>query len=406
MRPAFLLLILLLGCGIRAHAGIASYTDRGKIDFDTAMQLLNPYGTWAQVDGRWAYTPLDHQTPYTRGRWLYTEYGWYWKGDQPISWVTEHYGFWKRGDDHLWAWYPGTDWLPQIVEIRATATYVGWRCAEVDSDGNFVEAPADRYAKIDEWTFVSRNQFTGPITPAIIAGPELTSKLLDDSSAAMHVYTTYRAIDRPGPHPADFVPLAGDRGMFAPQIENEPLPPAKPLLGDLTTNVSTVATPKKTVPGAGDDTATNAAPDASGDDEPPADLRQVPYWITMSLPNYWTSPPPDAKPNEVYIYRPDFYQDQDGIERRIRLWLNPTSRTLQGEQLRTVLGEPSKGPAAPPVGPGMPAVPVAPEGNPFRSPFDEAFHGSSSSSKAPAQAAPSGLKAPEAATNAAPSGKE
>ena len=69
------------------------------------------------------------------------------KGTKPHSWATEHYGFWKRGANHLWSWYPTADWLPQIVEIRATTTHIGWRAAEVDADGNFVEPAADRFAK-------------------------------------------------------------------------------------------------------------------------------------------------------------------------------------------------------------------------------------------------------------------
>jgi hypothetical protein len=400
MRRVLHIALLLFFTGLFAHAGIASYTDRGKIDFDTAMQLLNPYGTWSQIKGAWAYIPLDHQAPYTRGRWLYTEFGWYWKGDQPASWLTEHYGFWKRGDDKVWSWYPGDFWLPQIVEIRTSDGYVGWRCAEVDNDGNFVEAPADRYAKIDEWNFVSNRQFTGPVTPEVLAKPGLTSKLLDESNDSIHTYTTYRAIDRPGPHPTDFVALAGDGGMFAPKVENENMPAARPLM--MTTKVSTAPTPapkpaagpKRAPSGAAAEMNTNAAPEAAGEDEKgPVDLRQVNYWITMSVPTYWTRRPSDAKPNEVYIYRPDFYQDQDGIERRIRLWLSPNGRALQKEELNTVLSAPSKHSSAPSA-PGLPAVPVAPSGNPFRSPFEETFpDGSKASSRA---ASP--------ATNAVPAG--
>ena len=199
--------------------------------------------------------------------------------------------------------------------------------------------------------------------------------------------------------------------MFAPKVENEPLPAARPLV--VTTKVSTAPAPTQK-PAAGPQQApsgaaaeTNAsphpAPEAAGEDENgPVDLRQVNYWVTMSLPTSWTPRPPDAKPNEVYIYRPDFYQDQDGIERRIRLWLSPNSRVLQKEELNTVLGSPSKNSGAPSA-PGSPAVPVAPSGNPFRSPFEESFHGSSSSSKASSRdLAPQ--NPPSSATNAAPAG--
>jgi hypothetical protein len=391
-----LFLAVLLWASLPAHGGVAEYADRGKIDFDTAMQLLNPYGTWAKAGDLWAYTPFDHQTPYTHGRWVYTEYGWYWKGTLPYSWATEHYGYWKRDDDnHVWSWYPGPFWLPEIVELRATATDVGWRSAAVDEDGSFIESPADRYAKTDEWTFVTKAHFTGPITPELVEKPEAAANQLDDSSASQHTYVTYRAIERPGPHPADFVALSADGGMFPPRAydpePSEPPPPKpKPTGTDAMIAAAVKAVPKPQLLSDRDDGT-----------EPPADMRQVHYWITMSLPSYWTPPPRDAKPNEIYIYRPDIFQDQDGIERRISLWIDPASRATLGAHLRDVLNA-SPTPASPaaPAGPGTPAVPAtsASSEKAFRSPFDESFHGGSSSSKG---STPPGLGTPSA-TNAPP----
>ena len=120
-----------------------------------AIELLNPYGTWAKVGDKWAYTPLDHAVPYTNGRWLYSEYGWMWRGNSPTSWVTEHYGYWKRGADKVWAWVPG----PELAaadrrDPRVAGGHWLAQVPEVDADGNFVEAPADRFTKTDEWTFV------------------------------------------------------------------------------------------------------------------------------------------------------------------------------------------------------------------------------------------------------------
>jgi hypothetical protein len=119
----------------------------------------------------------------------------------------------------------------------------------------------------------------------------------------------------------------------------------------------------------------------------PVDKRKVKYWITMSLPTFWTPRPPGAKPGEIYLYRPDFYQDQDGIERRITLWFNPMTRTslqdiLAGSKLG---GKSTPGGSATPATQATPAVPVAPEEptppshNPFRSPFDDTYHGSTGS---------------------------
>jgi hypothetical protein len=420
-----LLLLGALAAG-PARAGMSDYTDRGKTDFDTVLKLLDPYGAWSKIGGLWAYTPNDHAGPYTHGRWLYTEFGWYWKGDLPHSWATEHYGYWVRDAHRVWSWFPGQYWLPQIVEIRTTANYVGWRAAAVDDDGQFVEAPADRFAKVDEWNFVTNAQFTGPITPDLLAKPDLAAKLLDDSAASTHTYVTYRVIDRAGPAPADFVALARGGGMFAPVVEKP-----SPALFGAPPLVAKVPAPKTVAPAAAnaaqsvparaapsglanppaapaglaanpDGGATNA-PSALSDDSDSTyyndvDKRQVPYWITMSLPTYWTPRPRDSQPDEIYIYRPYFYQDQDGIERRIAYWVDPKNRKVATVRLQDVLEkEAAKTPNAAPaaeLGIPTPAVPVPATGpghDPFQSPFRDSFH-------------PSATARPSAppATNAAP----
>jgi hypothetical protein len=407
-------LLMLSGLGAALHAGISAdtpYTNRGKTDFDTILQLLNPYGTWSKIDGKWAFTPRDHQAPYTNGRWIYTEYGWYWKGTLPHSWATEHYGYWKRSGDKVWSWFPGPYWLPEIVEIRASDKYLGWRSGEVDSDGSFVEQPIDRYSKPDEWTFVTLAQFANPITPAIVAPTNVAKDQLDISTECRHTYLTYREIDRPGPHPADFADLCKDGGMLAPKtIEDDAAIQPKPdivIPGYTPTFASTN--------NAAHMTGTNAPALLGPQIDPSADTRKVKYWITMSLPSFWSKPPPDAKATEIYLYRPDIYQDDDGIERRITLWFNPNART----SLKDILGKNMPGAARPEAAtgaatPATPAVPAQSDQahNPFRSPFEDPFHpaspshSNSSSTKGPTPA-PAGTNSadapiPSPLTNAAP----
>jgi hypothetical protein len=398
-----LVAVALLGLATLARAGMSTdtpYTNRGQTYFDTVLQLLNPYGAWSKIDGKWAFTPRDHLAPYTDGRWIYTEYGWYWKGRLPHSWATEHYGYWKRNADKVWSWYPGPYWLPQIVEIRATDKYIGWRSGEVDDNGSYLEQPIDRYSKTEEWTFVTLAQFANPITPAIVAPLDVAKIQLEDSTDCRHTYLTYREIDRPGPHPADFADLSKDGGMLAPKTLQDQLaaqpPPSPPIIPGYT--------PATTNNPAAHMTGTNAPTLLGTEVDPSADTRKVKYWITMSLPTYWTPPPPDAKPDEIYLYRPDFYQDADGIARRITLWFNPKERTTLSDLLgKTTPGTKAKAGASP-ASAATPAIPAVPESNqrhnPFRSPLDDSFHpapanhSNNASSKTPA---PSG-------TNAAPTG--
>ena len=413
--------LALLGMGTISRAGMTletPYTDKGQTDFDTALQLLNPYGTWSKIDGKWAFTPRDHLAPYTDGRWLYTEYGWYWKGSLPHSWATEHYGYWKRGADKAWSWYPGPIWLPQIVEFRATSGYIGWRSGEVDSDGNFVEAPIDRYSKPEEWTFVTLAQFANPITPDIVAKPDVAQVQLDESTDCRHTYLTYREIDRPGPHPADFADLCKDGGMLSPTlVRNDAAPTAPrpaPVIPGYTPSTNNAAAIMN---------GTNAPTLLGSQINPAADTRRVNYWITMSLPTFWTPRPAAAKSNEIYLYRPDFYQDDDGIARRITLWFNPKARSSLADifgQNTTITSKPPTANAAP-TGPDVPAVPASAEmdgtSNPFRSPLDDSSHpadapsprttNGSSKNPVPSGPVPSGLASPDAdaalpGTNAAP----
>jgi hypothetical protein len=398
--------LALLGLGTISRGGTSSdtpYTDRGKADFDTALQLLNPYGSWSKIGGKWAYTPLNHLAPYTDGRWIYTEYGWYWKGRQPHSWATEHYGYWKRGADKVWSWFPGPYWLPQIVEIRATTKYLGWRSAEVDDDGNFVEQPIDRFSKTEEWTFVTLSQFANPITPDLVAPLDVIRGQLEESTDCRHTYLTYREIDRAGPHPADFADLSKDGGMLAPKTLRDEAAVAPPK-----------AHPPDTNSPAAKMTGTNQPVLIGADINPAADTRKVKYWITMSLPTFWTKPPDDAKADEIYLYRPDFYQDQDGIERRITLWFNPNARTSLKDVLAKNMPD-GKGHAAPASdAPGPPAIPASPAAepshNPFKSPLNDAYHPGSTKPATNASTknfAPSGTNVPDGlgplpATNTAP----
>jgi hypothetical protein len=277
----------------------------------------------------------------------------------------------------------------------------------VDRDGNFVERPIDRYAKKDEWTFVTLAQFAGPITPSIVAPPDVAATLLDDSVECRHTYLTYREIDRPGPHPADFLKFGTENGMLAPhtlqdQLATQP-PPPSPVIPGLNATSDAVNARVAAMTGTNAPSFTSAPPPPG----PEADTRRVKYWITMSLPSYWTKPPADAKPEEIYLYRPDFYQDEDGIARRIALWFNPTKRTT----LKELLGDKLPGAGATQGANPSADSPGPPSRNPFQTPLDDTYSPGvaprtpNSSSKNPTP--PSGLKTdnapiPSPLINAAP----
>src|SRR5438093_31988 len=86
--------------------------------------VLPAYGwcwrpTVAVVDAGWQ--------PYCdRGRWLWTDCGWYWQSDYAWGWAPFHYGRWHRSPAYGWVWLPDTAWAPAWVTWRYSDSYCGW----------------------------------------------------------------------------------------------------------------------------------------------------------------------------------------------------------------------------------------------------------------------------------------
>jgi hypothetical protein len=93
---------------------------------------LSPYGSWVEIDGYgrcWRPNLVVYDLnwrPYCdRGRWVYTDCGWYWDSD--YAWgVTFHYGRWFNSPRHGWCWWPDTVWAPSWVTWRSSSDYCGW----------------------------------------------------------------------------------------------------------------------------------------------------------------------------------------------------------------------------------------------------------------------------------------
>jgi hypothetical protein len=94
---------------------------------------LAPYGTWVEIDGYgrcWQPTAVvlepDWQPYCNRGRWVYTDCGWYWYSEYSWGYNTFHYGRWFRHSRFGWCWYPDTVWGPAWVTWRYSNDYCGW----------------------------------------------------------------------------------------------------------------------------------------------------------------------------------------------------------------------------------------------------------------------------------------
>ncbi len=94
---------------------------------------LAPYGSWVYLSGYgWCWQPTVSVTvagwrPYTdRGRWYWSDSGWYWHSEYSWGWAPFHYGRWYHHAHSGWVWTPGTVWGPAWVSWRYTDGYCGW----------------------------------------------------------------------------------------------------------------------------------------------------------------------------------------------------------------------------------------------------------------------------------------
>jgi hypothetical protein len=100
------------------------------VGFGVFYSSLAPHGEWITVEGgTYAWRPTGvgvEWRPYWRGRWMWTDWGWYWTSPEPWSWATYHYGRWYYDDYYGWIWIPGYEWAPAWVEWRYGPDCVGW----------------------------------------------------------------------------------------------------------------------------------------------------------------------------------------------------------------------------------------------------------------------------------------
>lgn len=95
----------------------------------TVRERLTRYGVW-QISHRygevWVPSVAVTWRPYTVGRWVWTDDGWYWESSEAFGPVVFHYGRWAYDDDLGWVWIAGDEWAPAWVVWRQSSDYVGW----------------------------------------------------------------------------------------------------------------------------------------------------------------------------------------------------------------------------------------------------------------------------------------
>lgn len=144
--------------------------------FDAA---LSPYGTWVTIDGYgrvWRPTIVVRHPgwrPYSDGgRWVYTDFGWYWMSDYSWGSVVFHYGRWFNDPRWGWCWWPNRVWGPSWVSWRYDNDYCGWAPLPPNSlytpgvgfsyFGSSVGASFGFHLGVGSWLFVPWARFCDP----------------------------------------------------------------------------------------------------------------------------------------------------------------------------------------------------------------------------------------------------
>lgn len=126
MKRIIIIAVLVVGIFSMAEAK----PDKHRIAYGIFYTHLAPHGVWMEFsDGLIVWRPTIIRkawAPYSIGRWIWTEYGWYWDSYEPFGYITYHYGRWFYDDFYGWIWIPDYDWAPAWVEWRYDDYYVGW----------------------------------------------------------------------------------------------------------------------------------------------------------------------------------------------------------------------------------------------------------------------------------------
>jgi hypothetical protein len=168
---------------------------------DFFYDALDPYGEWIELERYgYAFRPNTNQVamwrPYTDGGWVYTEYGWTWRSNEPFGWATYHYGRWAKLPRLGWVWIPGTEWGPAWVSWRRSSDYVGWAPLPPDAwSSSGFNAGVDSYFDIGPglYTFLRVADFGEPNYVDRVIEPERNVTIINNTVNITK--TVYRVVN-------------------------------------------------------------------------------------------------------------------------------------------------------------------------------------------------------------------
>lgn len=152
---------------------------------------LRPYGEWVEIGtGFYGWRPVRVRAgwrPYLHGRWVWSDYGWYWSSYEPFGWAVFHYGRWYYDDYYGWIWIPDDVWGPSWVEWRYDDDYIGW--APLPPYATFSISVGIRfttrwYAPAHYWCFVPHGHFSATRLDGYVVQESTTRRLIRTTRTA------------------------------------------------------------------------------------------------------------------------------------------------------------------------------------------------------------------------------
>ncbi|MBI4418319.1 MAG: hypothetical protein HY563_06045 [Ignavibacteriales bacterium] len=153
---------------------------------------LRPYGEWIEMEaGFYGWRPVRVRAgwrPYLHGRWIWTDYGWYWASYEPFGWAVFHYGRWYFDDYYGWIWIPDDVWGPAWVEWRYNDDYIGW--APLPPYATFsisvgIRFTTQWYAPSHYWCFVRYGHFPATRIDGYVVHESTTRRLIRTTRSAV-----------------------------------------------------------------------------------------------------------------------------------------------------------------------------------------------------------------------------
>jgi hypothetical protein len=190
-----LLLLTILGIGIlfisKSTPAINSNPPAFGMQIGFFYSSLSPHGEWIEAGpGFLVWRPFHihrHWRPYLIGRWMWTDYGWYWMSDEPFGWIVYHYGRWYYDDYYGWVWVPDDLWGPAWVEWRYDDDYIGW--APLPPYATFsvtvgIHFTSHWVAPVHYWNFIKYRHFGKVIQYNDLASEKHTRRLIRTSRSS------------------------------------------------------------------------------------------------------------------------------------------------------------------------------------------------------------------------------